>query len=414
MIITVRDGRIQGSVNALQDGFYQLRATRDGGQLVVQVEGEPPPDKVAIPPTSGDPVLPNEAPGAAAAQQQAAQIDMLVVYTPAARRSVGNIAGGIDLSIAQTNNALYRSGINGRLRLVRSAEVAYDEGGLADCDAVLGHLTDRADGHMDQVHAMRTASGADLVALLVDAGADADCGGIAWVLDSNSPDMRIWGFSVTVAKWANAPDYIFAHEIGHNLGAGHDTYVDPGRAGLYSYSHGYVSVSGGWRTVMAYYQECMDAGVDCPSIVEYSDPSRGTGKTRADNARTLRQTVATVASYYGGTAPTPTLGKPKGLEPRYAIADNPPVFRWREASGPVFKYELAVQENGSNRVVLKKHVSPTGCLGGAPNQTCTFVPNARLSVRPLPERYSWWVRAQGSDDKYGKWSTRRSFYVPRP
>ena len=108
------------------------------------------------------------------------------------------------------------------------------------------------------------------------------------------------------------------------------------------------------------------------------------------------------------------LGKPKGLEPRYAIADNPPVFRWREASGPVFKYELAVQENGSNRAVLRKHVSPAVCLGGAPNQTCTFVPNARLSVRPLPERYSWWVRAQGSDGKYGKWSTRRSFYVPRP
>ena len=50
VVLTVRDGRIQGSVNALQDGFYQIRATRDGGQLVVQVEGEPPPDAVEIPP----------------------------------------------------------------------------------------------------------------------------------------------------------------------------------------------------------------------------------------------------------------------------------------------------------------------------------------------------------------------------
>ena len=162
VIFTVRDGRISGSINALADGFYQLRATRDGGQLVAQVEGEPLRDAVEIPQPGGDPVVPDE--DRTVQRQGAAQIDMLVVYTRAARQSVSYIPGTIDLAIAETNNAMYRSGIDGRLRLVRSAELAYNEGGWSSRDA-LYRLQARGDGHLDEVHSMREASSADLVVL---------------------------------------------------------------------------------------------------------------------------------------------------------------------------------------------------------------------------------------------------------
>ncbi len=138
VILTVRDGRIQASVNALQDGFYLLRATRDGAQLVVQIEGAPPPDAVEISPSDGVSVQPDDD-RTTGSVQRTAQIDMLVVYTRAAQRSASNIHGVIDLAIAQTNNVLRRSGINGRLRLVQSAEVSYNEGGRSTRD-VLKHL----------------------------------------------------------------------------------------------------------------------------------------------------------------------------------------------------------------------------------------------------------------------------------
>ena len=165
-------------------------------------------------------------------------------------------------------------------------------------------------------------------------------------------DERAWGFSVTEA--VNASGGTFAHEIGHNLGVGHDTYA-PTSTGLYSYSHGYTSLSGRWYTNMANGDECYDAGLNCERILEFSDPSRGTGTSAANNAWTLRQTVGTVASYYHRTNPPPppppppeSLGKPQALEPRDSIAANPLVFKWREATGPVFNYDLIVQEHGSN------------------------------------------------------------------
>ena len=46
-----------------------------------------------------------------------------------------------------------------------------------------------------------------------------------------------------------APDFAFAHEIGHNFGCGHDSYDEPG---YYDYSHGHVNLIGSrYRTVMA-------------------------------------------------------------------------------------------------------------------------------------------------------------------
>jgi peptidyl-Asp metalloendopeptidase len=80
----------------------------------------------------------------------------------------------------------------------------------------LRRLTNVNDGFMDDVHALRDAYKADLVALLVDPG---NWGGIAWINSTAE-----YGFSVTAvdAVYYDA----FQHELGHNWWMRHNPEED--------------------------------------------------------------------------------------------------------------------------------------------------------------------------------------------
>ena len=67
----------------------------------------------------------------------------------------------------------------------------------------------------------------------------------------------------------------FPHEIGHNLGAGHDRYVSG--AGHYAYGHATVNVAGRWRTIMAYNDRCVAAKVSCRRLARWSNPQQAYG-----------------------------------------------------------------------------------------------------------------------------------------
>src|SRR6185503_8716646 len=95
----------------------------------------------------------------------------------------------------------------------------------------------------------------------------------------------------------------FAHELGHNMGAQHDLYVTSLDSGLFEYSHGFVDLTGRFRTIMAYPTQCADAGFSCTRIAAFSTPNRtfngrpiGNAST-ADNARTLAESAQTVANF---------------------------------------------------------------------------------------------------------------------
>ena len=194
-------------------------------------------------------------------------MDIAVFYTPAAREAAGGVAAieaFIDLKIAETNQAYAASAVIHRLALVARSEVPYTE---ADPHLDLYRLKNSSDGYMDEVHAIRDRTGADLVHLLVYHGA------LAYVADP---------FSLTCLHC----DTSFTHEVGHSLGLIHDRYqtrvVKFGGQGLAPY-FGYVNqrafdtdapVVNPWTTIMAYGTQCADADVTftCPRLLRFSNP----------------------------------------------------------------------------------------------------------------------------------------------
>ena len=110
----------------------------------------------------------------------------------------------------------------------------------------LNRLTGTSEGYMDDVHALRDAYGADMVSLWVEGGQYC---GIGWVGPYAS-----YAFTV-VNRGCATGNLTFAHELGHNMGALHDPYVDPS-TNPYAYGHGHINLVARWRTVMSYNDLC--------------------------------------------------------------------------------------------------------------------------------------------------------------
>ena len=194
-------------------------------------------------------------------------IDVAVFYTPVARQIAGGTAeieADIDLLIAETNQAFLDGGVTQRVALVSREEVEYTESGDSHTD--LSRLGNPSDGHMDEVHEIRDQAGADLVHLILEM---TDFRGLAGV---GAP------YGLTCA---GCDAWIFAHELGHNMGLHHDRYIERTRS--FPYSHGYVNQrafadgapeSARWKTIMAYTRQCEDSGFLCDELLRFSNPNQ--------------------------------------------------------------------------------------------------------------------------------------------
>jgi hypothetical protein len=233
-------------------------------------------------------------------------IDVMIVYSNQTAAAAGAAIGAQAQQAVDTANLVYaNSGIGMRLRLVYAGPANYSESG--DFSTDLTRLTSAGDGYMDSVGTLRETYGADLVSLFVENGQYC---GMGWI----GPNAG-YGFTV-VNRGCASGNLSFPHELGHNFGARHDSYVDAATT-PYAYGHGYVNTNGGWRDVMAYNNACAAVGISCTRIaylsnpnVTYGNPASPTGNaTTADTARVHNQNALTVANFRAsksGTTPACT------------------------------------------------------------------------------------------------------------
>jgi hypothetical protein len=213
----------------------------------------------------------------------------LVVYTDGAAQANGGDAGikaMAGLAVGNVNTALQNSGIGASAALATSA-IKWSHSSSGDVNSDMNALTgDTA------ITALRTQHSADLVAALIPGSASGTTGlGTIGQL-SNNPNA-CW--SVCRAAAVGAPARSFAHEIGHNLGAGHDAAAGGSAAEPAAKGWKFDGSDGKqYRTQMGY-----PPGIRIPY---YSNPNKSyqgkpTGTASANNAATITKVSLKVEGY---------------------------------------------------------------------------------------------------------------------
>ena len=297
------DGALSGTVTS-DSGIYEISADASGAVTVSEVDASRLAPEAA-------PLVPRLAPGDSApaeafappvAGANASQT-VAVFWTPTAQRQGGGasrMASRVVSRVAATNAAYRNSGVLITLKLVHSGQISYTQSGNALTD--LNRFTSKTDAYMNAVHATRATKKADLMALIVgnSSWSQGACG-IAWLLQPAFYNVTRWKpytFSWTVLECM--PTFTFEHELGHNQGAHHDSYVTGGQHGFNTFSHGYVDLTARIETIMAYRNRCAAAGKSCTRIPYFSNPlkkrnGRAVGTASANNAKTLNTTAAFIA-----------------------------------------------------------------------------------------------------------------------
>lgn len=283
------DGALAGLVRVAGAAPYEIRPI--GGGLH-EIRAYAPlsllPCPAVQPPAIGLPPAPPRA------KQALSVVDVLIVYTAAVRDGFGGADGAEAHAalLADLANAAYvNSEIAHRVRLAGAAEIGYSESGRFSTD--LDRLTHPGDGFLDEAHTLRDATGADVVVLLVGGG---DLAGLAWVLQDVSNDFGAYGFAV-VHEAYGASLQVFAHELGHLMGCGHER-APGGTNGAFPYAHAYIRP--GHRTIMA----SVSNGDTIPYFSNpnllYAGEALGIPAGQpaaADNARALRAGMPAAAAF---------------------------------------------------------------------------------------------------------------------
>lgn len=331
VVFTERNGIVSGLVDAVGT-TYRIRALSPGNYVIEQIarhllpsEAEPRVPDAGLAPAA--PRAPST--GAPAADQRVAAaddgrtIDVLMLYTPAARDRQGGqsqIEALASQIISDSNTALARSGITPRLRLVTTALVpsSGEDSIHVALDAVTRSPISRG---------LRDAAGADIVHLLVATSDVALCGQ-AWLLTALSADFDAYGVSDVIC----APSYTATHEIGHNLGS-HHAPEDGASNAIFPFSYAYKDPSRQFRTVMA--NDCLGGG--CPRILNFSNPDvlyngSVTGSAVQNNALSISNTAG-VASNWRQGIPEGTTVPTAPVDLRSQVTGPSVTLAWRAAAG---------------------------------------------------------------------------------
>jgi hypothetical protein len=313
--------------------------------------------------SQADPIF---SPPPTAARDDGSTMDVMVVYTPAARTANSGTAqmhANIDTQIALTNTIYANSNVVQRLRLVYRGETNYTE---VNMDTDLPRVTTSGDGHMDDVPLLRDLYKADFVSLW---GVYNDYCGLGWLMATENASFASLGYNVTASpSCTGAGSYTFAHELGHNMGLRHDNYMDSaattvtpeagGAAVSVGYAHGYIDLTNRFRTVMSYNDQCVASGFNCSRIPHFSNPS-----------------ISYNNSGFYGSAVLATTGNASNAHERQALNDTrETTSNFRTAllsfTGPGIvaflpaAYTVA-EGGGSVTLTVGRHVGSTGAISVA-------------------------------------------------
>ncbi len=175
------------------------------------------------------------------------EVTVLFIYSNEFANGFTNPVTRINQMIAFSNDAYVRSGINIELKFAHAQQLNFNN---SESTGTLLSQSRSGTGSFSNVHAIRDQYYADMVAVL-PFKASGGIGGIAYVNGNN----QAYAYSVSqFAVWGS--DSLFAHEIGHNLGSGHErtsansSQPSPCTGGYTGYACGHGNNSEG--TIMSY------------------------------------------------------------------------------------------------------------------------------------------------------------------
>ncbi len=373
---TERDGVVAGLIDGVS-WSYQVRTVSPGIYALEQIDksrfGRELEPLVQAPDA-------DRRPGAAAvAGDDGSVIDVLMLYTPAARTQSGGTSQiqALAAQIMTESNIIYeRSAIGTRLRLVGAVEFSLTESPNMAND--LGTVTSSpiARGLRDQYRA-------DLVQLLVNSPDLSSCG-IAWLLNSLS-NTNFNAYSV--ADIACVGQYTPTHELGHSMGS-HHAPEDGASGALFPYSYGYKDPARRYRTVMAY--NC--SGVSCPRIGNMSNPSviengGPTGTSTQNNAASINNAAQTVANFRQAD---PTLPPPPPVPPPATPPSAPTGLRSQVNGTSVTVSWDAVTNDVTARDAATSYVLRAGTGPGLSNLFNASVGNSTSASGTVPPGTYYW------------------------
>ena len=255
------------------DGYRALLETAVKSSGKISAQGKPCRTNCG---GSGTPVDPG--PTATIRVQVVATNDSVTAYG-------GNMQSLVELAVAESNQGYVNSNIGINMVLASYSTTTYATAGMS---TDLSRFRSTNDGYMDNIHALRDSSAADVGVLVSN---DAAACGLASGIGSTASTAFATAYWDCITGY-----YSFAHEIGHLQSARHDPATD-GSTTPYAYGHGYRYGSA-WRTVMAY-----NCSPSCPRINFWSNPAvlyngvpMGT-YAQSHNQRVLVQTKATIAAF---------------------------------------------------------------------------------------------------------------------
>ncbi len=381
VVLTVEGGRLVGWFGEPGGVRYRISARPDGRGRMASGSGPPGREPEAFCPVgaSPDPRGPGQArlpaaamavdlPARAGAAQNHEQLDILVVYTGTAALNWSN-QGGVQASIRSAGdylNMVLRNGDVGvSARIVHTARipgpidrVARDGTGLYGTSIITQLL------YNGEALRLRRVYGADLVHLFTGESPWALGGacGQHYLLfrDETAEEFSEYAYGWTSnACFDDGP--IFAHEIGHGLGAHHDPANGGSPQGAfrpYAFGHGNLERIPNVGTVMSY------TGQTEPylSSVRIRPQGRVIGvANERENERALGESIHLGVRYGDFVAPLPADAPAAPTDLRVEMASRASVrLSWRDNAPDATGYEATFWRRGQEDEPARRRLEGRG------------------------------------------------------